>query len=89
MDPDARVAFTEIKGDVKLILAGQDRTNSDLKEVKNSMTGLDKRVGALEADKHLRTGERQGLAIGARVVHWITGGSLVAIAAIIARSLGL
>ena len=37
MDPDSRVALAEIKGDVKLVLAGMDRVNSDIRELRSNV----------------------------------------------------
>ena len=88
VDMDGRVALAEIKGDVKLILAGQSRTNDDVKDLRDRVHLHSNRIGVLEADKHLRTGERQGLALSAKVLHWVTGGSVIAVVALIARHFG-
>jgi hypothetical protein len=68
IDPDGRVALAEIKGDVKLILAGQERTHSDVQEIRRTLDTHNRRIGTLETDKSVREGERKGLSIGSKVV---------------------
>lgn len=85
MDPDLRVGLAEIKGDVKLILAGQDRTNRDVSDIKRTIESHHGRITTLESDKHKALG-----AAGA--LKWIYGGlGFVAssVAAIIARHFGV
>jgi len=84
MDADARVALAEIRGDVKLILAGQDRTNNDVRDLRAAQLLHANRIGVLEASKLLSDGERKGVA-GTVKVLWAFGG--VVITAIIAALL--
>lgn len=85
MEADARVALAEIKGDVKLILAGQDRTNRDVSEIRRTMETHNGRLNILEDDKAKRDG-----AIGALKWVWAAAGAMVTGAvAVIARALGV
>lgn len=68
MDPDGRVALAEIKGDVKLILAGQERTHSDVQEIRRTLETHNRRLTNLETDKSVRDGERKGLSVGGKLV---------------------
>lgn len=67
---DQRVALAEIKGDVKLILAGQERTHSDVQEIRRTLDSHNRRIDSLEADKNRRDGERQGVGMTGRIVGW-------------------
>jgi hypothetical protein len=73
MDPDNRVALAEIKGDIKLVLAGQDRSHTDILTLNKRLDGHDGRIRKLEDDKNARVGERHGLALGGRAL-WATLG---------------
>lgn len=80
---NVRVALAEIRGDVKLVLAGQDRANSDIRDIRGVIRTHDTRIGSLEAGRDHATGERKGLATGARIL-WATvglipGGAVVAV----------
>ena len=67
MDESARVQLAEIRGDVKLVLAGQERTNSDMQDLRQTVRGHDGRINVLEADKYQRVGERTGVAISTKL----------------------
>lgn len=73
---DQRVALAEIKGDVKLILAGQERTHSDVQEIRRTLDSHNRRIDSLEADKNRRDGERTGVSISSKVF-WSVGSLLV------------
>jgi hypothetical protein len=62
------VALAEIRGDVKLILAGQERTHSDVQEIRRTLDAHNSRISGLEKDKDIREGERKGITIGGRVL---------------------
>ncbi len=73
---DQRVALAEIKGDVKLILAGQERTHSDVQEIRRTLDSHNRRIDSLEADKNRRDGERTGVSISSKII-WSIGSLLV------------
>ena len=73
---DQRVALAEIKGDVKLILAGQERTHSDVQEIRRTLDSHNRRIDSLEADKNRRDGERTGVSISSKII-WSVGSLLV------------
>jgi hypothetical protein len=68
IDPDSRVALAEIRGDVKLILAGQQRTHDDVQEIRRTLEAHNARIGLLETDRSVREGERKGLGIGGKIL---------------------
>jgi hypothetical protein len=68
IDTNSRVALAEIRGDVKLILAGQERTHSDVQEIRRTLETHNRRIGVLETDKSIREGERKGLGIGGKLL---------------------
>jgi hypothetical protein len=76
MDSDSRVALAEIRGDVKLVLAGQERTHTDIAAINKRLDDHNGRIGLLETDKNVRDGERKGLGFGGRIAWGII--SLVA-----------
>jgi len=84
MDPDSRVALAEIRGDIKLILAGQQQTHNDVQEIRKTLARHDERLGALEIDKNVREGERKGVTLSGKVAWAVTsvfgGGAATAIA---------
>ena len=85
MDADARVHLAEIRGDIKLVLAGQDRTNNDVKALRERMHLHSNRLQVIEAKEHQRIG-----AIGTVKVLWAAGGvSVMGIVALVARKFGL
>lgn len=73
MDADARVALAEIRGDVKLVLAGQDRTNADVKDLRERVHVHGNRLQVIEAREDRRVG-----AIGAVKGLWAVGGFSIA-----------
>ena len=79
-----RVQLEGIRGDIKLVLAGQDRANSDILDLRHTTQGHDSRINALEAKNDHNTGERKGLLAGGRLL-WATvglipGGAVAALA---------
>lgn len=73
---DQRVALAEIKGDVKLILAGQERTHSDVQEIRRTLDSHNRRIDNLEADKNRRDGLNSGVSLSSKVF-WSVGSLLV------------
>ena len=69
MDPDARVQLAEIRGDVKLVLAGQSRTNDDVKDLRERVHLHSNRIQNLEAKDHQRAG-----AVATVKLLWAAGG---------------
>lgn len=73
---DQRVALAEIRGDVKLILAGQERTHSDVQEIRRTLDSHNRRIDNLEADKNKRDGQAQGVSLTTKAL-WSIGSLLV------------
>lgn len=67
-DPDNRVQLAEIRGDVKLILAGQERTHTDVQDIRRTLIEHNVRIASLETDRSIQEGERKGLNKGGRIV---------------------
>src|SRR4051812_13654866 len=68
-----------------------ERHDSILKSIArldDADAALDGRVGVLEADKNVRRGERQGLALSGRILWTIIGAVPVGIGAALLRLLG-
>lgn len=85
MDADARVALEGIRGDVKLVLERQGRTNEDVRDLKDRVHGHSNRLQILEVEKHQRAG-----AIATAKWLWAAAGvSGTGLAAIIMRHLGV
>ena len=81
MDSDARVALAEIRGDVKLVLAGQDRTNTDVRDLRERVLGHSNRLQTIEAKEH----QRAGAVAAAKLLWAAAGGGMMGAAALIAR----
>ena len=73
MDPDNRVALAEIRGDIKLVLVGQERTHNDVLNVNKRLDAHDSRIRSLETDRSNRDGERKGVTIGGHIIGWLIG----------------
>ena len=77
IDRDSRVALAEIRGDVKLVLAGQERTHSDVQEIRRTLDTHNRRISTLETGKSVREGERKGLGMGGKmawsVINFLVG----------------
>lgn len=76
MDPDSRVQLAEIRGDIKLILAGQDRTNTDVHAIRNTLDRHDRRLVSLEKRDAERDAERSGIT-GTIKTLWLGSGALM------------
>jgi hypothetical protein len=73
----------------------QDVTNERLNNVQEQIASLRRtqdahsgRIANLEADKNVRAGERQGIALGGRILWSIIGAVPVGIGALLLRVLG-
>jgi cob(I)alamin adenosyltransferase len=88
MDPDSRVQLAEIRGDIKLILAGQDRQSTDIHAIRTTLDRHDRRLVSLEKRDAERDAERKGIALTTRVM-WAVMGALPtgAIVALLMRAL--
>lgn len=87
-DVDIRVQLARIEGK-------QDVTNERLNNVQTEITDIRRtlhnhgdRLGILEADKNVRSGERQGLALSGRILWTIIGAVPVGIGAALLRLSG-
>jgi hypothetical protein len=96
MDLDSKVQLTRIEGKLDLVnerhetMKGdigklEERQVADTRRIDERLHSHGSRIGVLEADKHLRQGERAGLALSAKAIHWIGGGSVVAVLAAVLR----
>ena len=72
-----------------------DVTNERLNNVQEQIASLRRtqdahstRIAGLEADKNVRAGERQGIALGGRILWSIIGAVPVGIGAVVLRLLG-
>lgn len=86
VDRNALVQLAEIKGDIKLILAGQERTNADITDIRMTIRGHGDRLGLLESKENQLFGERKGASSAGKLVWTIItalGGGVVAIAALV------
>ena len=68
IDTNSRVALAEIRGDVKLILVGQERTHADVQEIRRTLEAHNRRISNLETDKNVREGERKGIGLSGKLV---------------------
>ncbi len=87
-DSDIRVQLARMEGK-------QDVTNAHLTNVQNDIADIRRvqynhgdRLGMLEADKNVRSGERQGLALSGRILWTIIGAVPVGIGAVVLKLLG-
>jgi hypothetical protein len=86
---DIRVQLARIEGK-------QDVTNAHLSNVQNDIADIRQvqyrhgdRLGILEADRNVRTGERQGLALGGRIIWTIIGAVPVGAVALALKLFGV
>jgi hypothetical protein len=89
MDTNSRVALAEIRGDVKLVLAGQERTHADVQDIRKTLGEHNVRIAGLETQQSERVGERRSLTIMARILYALAGGGGVGVLALAARHFGL
>ena len=81
---DIRVQLTRIEGGVTLLNERHENVKNDIREIREQQHRHSNRIGVLEADKHLREGERKGfittgrLAWGA-VTIGLSGGTMALI----------
>jgi hypothetical protein len=68
-----REMLFRIEGTCNLIRAEGTRNAEDIRDLRERAHGHSNRIQVLEADKHLREGERKGTAATLRVMQAITG----------------
>jgi hypothetical protein len=61
----------------------------DIDGIKVDASALTGRVGKLEARDNILVGERQGIGLAAKVLPFLGGGAVMAVAAFIGRAIGL
>ena len=66
-----------------------EATRKDIEQLYAADAHLGGRVGKLEARDNILVGERQGIGIAAKVLPFLGGGAVMAVAAVIARAAGL
>ncbi len=81
MHDDARVQLAEIRGDVKLVLAGQDRTNADVRDLRERVHVHGNRLQIIEAKEH----QRSGAVSTVKVLWGMSGFSLMGVAVLVMR----
>ena len=97
---DISAQLAEIAGGVKLIDAKLDASNkiqderhdrlrADITDIRETQHRHSNRIGILEADNHLRKGERAGFVASGKLLHTLVGGGILGIAAILVKLWGL
>jgi hypothetical protein len=74
---DSRVQLTRIEGGINLLNERLGSVKEDVVDLKGSHHRLANRVGVLEADNHLRKGERAGFVASGKLFQWVTGGGVL------------
>ena len=64
---DIRVQLTRIEGGVALLNERHENVKTDIREIREQQHRHSNRIGVLEADKHLREGERKGFITSGRL----------------------
>jgi hypothetical protein len=64
-------------------------TCKDIDGIRADASHLTGRVGKLEARDNILVGERQGIGLAAKVLPFLGGGAVMAVAAFIGRAIGL
>ena len=83
------VQLARMEGKIDLMNERHETTKADLSDVKQRLHGHANRITVLEADRHLRQGERQGVALSAKALHWLVAGGVVAAIAALLRAIGI
>ncbi len=89
MDPSARVALAEIRGDVRLILASMDRQTADLQAIRRTLEKHDARIESLETSRTEMSSRAAGITATIKTIWVAAGAVLTAIALAAMRKLGL
>lgn len=89
MDPSARVALAEIRGDVRLILASLDRQTTDLQAIRRTLEKHDARIESLETTRTENASRTAGVTATIKTI-WVAAGAVVtAMAVAVLKKLGL
>jgi hypothetical protein len=86
---DIRVQLARIEGKQDVTNAHLSNVQADIADIRQVQYRHGDRLGILEADRNVRTGERQGLALGGRILWTIIGAVPVGIAAAALKLLGV
>ena len=82
-DDEIRVQLARMEGKQDVANERLNSALNDIHDIRKTVHGHGNRIGVLEADKHLRDGERQGIAMTTRVMWAVVGalptGAIVAI----------
>jgi hypothetical protein len=100
MDVESRILLERMNGNIELIRAGQDRQSVDIKRIEErhdqNIKRIDERLHVhssrlqgIEAHQKFSAGERKGIELSAKAVWALGGGSIMAVLAIVARSMHL
>lgn len=87
-DTDIRVQLARMEGKQDVANERLNSFHADLLDIRKTLYGHGDRLGILEADKNVRSGERQGLAISGRILWSIIGAVPVGVGAIALKLLG-
>jgi len=82
------VQLARMEGKIDLVNERHETVKTDLTDVKLRLHGHGTRIQLLEARDYFLKGERKGLALSAKAIHWLTGGGVIGILALIARHFG-
>ncbi len=88
-DVNIQVKLAEILGEIKLTNQKLDTLAKDVGHLTADQATLEARVKVLEERDNIRVGERQGIGLAAKVLPFIGGGAVAAVAALVARAMGL
>ena len=99
MDTDAKLGLVRMEGKIDRIgdalqrgqedmRALNERQITDIKRIDERLHGHGNRIQILEAKDYFQKGERHGLALSAKAVHWLWGGGVIGTALLIARHFG-
>lgn len=83
------VKLTRMEGKLDLSNMRHDQHDERFRAIDGRLNGHGQRLGTLEARDNILVGERQGIGIAAKVLPFLFGGGIVAVAGLIARAAGL
>jgi hypothetical protein len=86
---DIRVQLARIEGKQDVTNAHLSNVQSDIADIRQVQYRHGDRLGILEADRNVRTGERQGLALGGRIIWTIIGAVPVGAVALALKLFGV
>lgn len=86
---EIRVQLVRMEGKLDLSNLRHEQTDAWKVTVDQRLHRHGNSIGDLQARFHVQDGERRGIALTAKAIHWVTGGGVVAIGAAIFRYLGV